>query len=215
MKTIELVTKLYGIVALLWVRSLAWGAKSQWNKGSFTVGLTVLLSAAAIVHYQYSQHESRQAFDLQVSEFNQGLENAKFKAAADAIDACRRVSIATPQKSARTCEASISLYQEAFRGVSSPLVAENVSKQEYDLMHMHIGRVLETNRIVAQYHAHKGGQSLIQRYSFAVVAFLFALAASALLPLTWFYAASKSTPLKPAPRRLNRRLIESRSKTHK
>ncbi len=82
-------------------------------------------------------------------------------------------------------------------------------------MHMHIGRVLETNRVVAQYDAHKGGRSFIQRYPFAVVAFLFALAAAVLLPLTWLYAASKSVPLKPAPRRLNRRLIESRSKTHK
>ncbi len=105
MKTIELITKLYGmygIVALLWMRSLAWGAKSQWNKGAFTVGLIVLLSTAAIVHDQHSQHESRQAFDVQVSELTLGLENAKFKAAADAIDTCRRISIATPQKSART-----------------------------------------------------------------------------------------------------------------
>ncbi len=215
MKTIELITKLYGIVALLWMRSLAWGAKSQWNKGAFTVGLIVLLSAAAIVHYQHSQHESRQAFDAQVSELTLGLENAKFKAAADAIDTCRRISIATLQKSARTCEIAISLYQEAFRGVASPLVADNVAKHEYDLMHMHIGRVLETNRVVAQYHAHKGNQSFIQRYPFAVVAFLFALAVAVLLPLTWLYAASKSVPLKPVPRRLNRRLIESRSKTHK
>lgn len=211
MKFIELAGKLYGPAAWLCKRLLAWCKKSPWNLGSFTLGLTLVLYTAFIGRYEYDQYLSRHAFDVRTSELKRGLENRDLKAAADAIEACLRSSTGARIRPTSVCELAESLFLEAFRDVDSPVVAKYLASHDYELMALHIGRVLETNRVVERYSAQEAAQPLLQRYPFTIIGFLLEFTVVVTIPLAWLYAASRSEPARTTPRRLTRSQVLKRS----